>query len=181
MSTDREFGPELFAFLRELKANNDREWFNANKDRYENDLLEPALAFIEDFGLRLPQLSPHLVADARRQGGSLFRIYRDTRFARDKSPYKTQAGIYFRHERSKDAHSPGLYLHPEGESLKRVPPAFPKDHVHADDLRRKDFAAIARFTQKEATTEGFLDRYEAACRSFTPLMKFLCRAVGVPY
>ena len=69
----------------------------------------------------------------------------------------------------------------EGESLKRVPPAFDKDHVHADDLRRKDFAAIQRFTQKEATTEGFLDRYEAACRSFTPLMKFLCRAVGVPY
>jgi uncharacterized protein (TIGR02453 family) len=222
--TDREFGPELFAFLRELKEHNDREWFNENRDRYENDLLEPALAFIEDFALRLPRISPHLVADARRQGGSLFRIYRDTRFSRDKSPYKTQVGIYFRHERSKEAYSPGLYLHLEprnvfagggmwhtdtkianrvrtaiakdpdrwaeakagielgqGESLKRVPPAFDRDHVHADDLRRKDFAAILRFTQKEATTEGFLDRYEEACRSFTPLMKFLCRAVGVPY
>jgi uncharacterized protein (TIGR02453 family) len=222
--SDREFGPELFAFLRELKAHNDREWFNANKDRYENDLLEPSLAFIEDFGLRLPQISPHLVADARRQGGSLFRIYRDTRFARDKSPYKTQAGIYFRHERSKEMHSPGLYLHleprsvfaaggiwhpdtktahairtaiakdpdgwaeakagielTEGESLKRVPPAFDKDHPHAEDLKRKDFAAIRRFTQKEATTEGFLDRYEEACRSFTPFMRFLSRAVGVPY
>jgi uncharacterized protein (TIGR02453 family) len=224
MTTNREFGPELFAFLRDLKDHNDRDWFNANKDRYENDLLEPALAFIEDFGLRLPDISPHLVADARRQGGSLFRIYRDTRFAKDKSPYKTIAGIYFRHERSKEAYSPGLYLHLEprnvfagagiwhadtktahairqqivkdadgwsdarrgielaqGESLKRVPPAFDKDHPHAEDLRRKDFAAIRRFTQKEATTEGFLDRYEEACRSFTPLMRFLCRAVGVPY
>jgi uncharacterized protein (TIGR02453 family) len=222
--TDREFGPELFAFLRELRDHNDRDWFNANKDRYENDLLEPALAFIEDFGLRLPNISPHLVADARRQGGSLFRIYRDTRFAKDKSPYKTMAGIYFRHERSKEAHSPGLYLHleprnvfagagiwhpdtktahairraiaadpdgwadakegiqlGEGESLKRVPPEFDKDHPHAEDLKRKDFAAIQRFTQKEATTTGFLDRYEAACVSFSPLMRFLCRAVGVPY
>jgi len=222
--TDREFGPELFAFLRDLSENNDREWFNANKHRYENDLLEPALAFIEDFGLRLPAISPHLVADARRQGGSLFRIYRDTRFAKDKSPYKTQAGIYFRHERSKEAHSPGLYLHLEprnvfagggiwhadpktahavrtaiakdpdgwaeakhgielaqGEALKRVPTAFDKGHRHADDLRRRDFAAIRRFTQKEATTAGFLDRYEEACRSFTPLMRFLCRAVGAPY
>jgi len=222
--TDREFGPELFAFLRELKDHNDREWFQANKDRYENDLLEPALAFVEDFGLRLPNISPHLVADARRQGGSLFRIYRDTRFAKDKSPYKTQAGIYFRHERSKEAYSPGLYLHleprnvfagggiwhadtktahairkaiaddpqgwseakrgielAEGESLKRVPPAFDRDHPHAEDLKRKDFAAIRRFTQKEATTAGFLDRYERACVSFTPLMRFLCRAVGVPY
>ena len=224
MSTDREFGPELFAFLRELKANNDREWFNANKGRYENDLLEPALAFIEDFGLRLPDISPHLVADARRQGGSLFRIYRDTRFAKDKTPYKTQAGIYFRHERSKETYAPGLYLHlaprdvfagggiwhadtktahairrriaedpdgwaeakagielARGESLKRVPPAFDKDHPHAEDLKRKDFAAIERFTQKEATTVGFLDRYDAACRSFSPLMGFLSRAVGVPY
>jgi uncharacterized protein (TIGR02453 family) len=222
--TDREFGPELFAFLRELKANNDREWFNANKSRYENDLLEPALAFIEDFGLRLPAISPHLVADARRQGGSLFRIYRDTRFSKDKTPYKTQAGIYFRHERSKDTDAPGLYLHleprrvfagggiwhadpktahairtaiahdpdgwleakdgvdlGEGESLKRVPPAFDKHHPLADDLRRKDFAAIRHFTQKEATTTGFLDRYEEACRSFSPLMRFLARAVGVPY
>ena len=222
--TDREFGPELFAFLRELKDHNDRDWFNANKHRYEDDLLEPALAFIEDFGLRLPNISPHLVADARRQGGSLFRIYRDTRFAKDKSPYKTMAGIYFRHERSKEERAPGLYLHLEprnvfagggiwhadtktahairlqiandpdgwseakrgielgrGESLKRVPPAFDRDHPHADDLRRKDFAAIQHFTQKEATTTGFLDRYEAACVSFTPLMRFLSRAVGVPY
>ena len=115
--TDREFGPELFSFLKELKAHNDREWFAANKHRYEDDLLEPALAFIEDFGLRLPDISPHLVADARRQGGSLFRIYRDTRFAKDKSPYKTMAGIYFRHERSKEAYSPGLYLHLEPRNV----------------------------------------------------------------
>jgi uncharacterized protein (TIGR02453 family) len=222
--TDREFGPELFAFLRELANHNDREWFNANKDRYENDLLEPALAFIEDFGLRLRDITPHLVADARRQGGSLFRIYRDTRFSKDKSPYKTEAGIYFRHERSKEVYAPGLYLHlaprnvfagggiwhadpktahairtaiagdadgwneatsgielMQGESLKRVPPAFDKDHPHAEDLKRKDFAAIRRFTQREATTTGFLDRYEEACASFTPLMRFLGRAVGVPY
>jgi uncharacterized protein (TIGR02453 family) len=222
--TDREFGPELFAFLRELKNHNDREWFNANKQRYENDLLEPALAFIEDFAPRLQQISPHFVADARRQGGSLFRIHRDTRFAKDKSPYKTQTGIYFRHERSKEAYSPGFYLHLEprnvfagggmwhpdtktahtvreaiardpdgwaeakqglelaaGESLKRVPPAFDPEHPHPEDLKRKDFAAIRRFTQKEATTEGFLDRYEEACRGFSPLIAFLCRAVAVPY
>ena len=164
--TDREFGPELFVFLRELKDNNDREWFQANKDRYENDLLEPALAFIEDFALRLPDISPHLVADARRQGGSLFRIYRDTRFAKDPDGWsEATQGI-----------DPA-----EGEKLKRVPPAFDKDHPHAEDLKRKDFAAIERFTQKDATTAGFLDRYEQACRSFTPLMAFLCRAVGVPY
>jgi len=73
------FSPELFAFLRELAAHNEREWFNANKARYESELKEPALAFIEDMAHRLPEAAPHLTADKR----SLFRIYRDTRFAKD--------------------------------------------------------------------------------------------------
>jgi uncharacterized protein (TIGR02453 family) len=103
------FTPELFAFLRELKAHNDREWFNANKGRYERHVKEPALAFVEDLGYRLPGVAPHLVADKR----SMFRIYRDTRFAKDKSPYKTHVGIYFRHARSADADTAGLYLHLE--------------------------------------------------------------------
>jgi uncharacterized protein (TIGR02453 family) len=103
------FTPELFAFLRELKQHNERAWFNANKARYEQECKEPALAFVEDFGYRLPQVAPHLSADAR----SLFRIYRDTRFAKDKTPYKTHVGIYFRHTRSADFDAPGMYLHLE--------------------------------------------------------------------
>src|SRR5687768_5522973 len=108
---DESFGPELFGFLAELEQNNDRDWFTANKRRYEDDLLEPALAFIEDFEPHLRQISPHFRADARRTGGSLFRIYRDTRFSKDKTPYKTTAGFYFRHERYKEVRAPGFYLH----------------------------------------------------------------------
>ena len=114
MTTSTEaasFGPELFTFLSELREHNDRDWFAANKERYEAHVLEPALAFIEDFGYRLQSISPHFRADPRRTGGSLFRIYRDTRFSKDKSPYKTNTGMHFRHERSKDAHAPGYYLH----------------------------------------------------------------------
>jgi uncharacterized protein (TIGR02453 family) len=109
----REFDPELFAFLAELRENNDREWFAANKARYESQVLDPALAFIEDFGFRLPEISHHFRADPRRTGGSLFRIYRDTRFSKDKSPYKTNVAMHFRHARAKDAHAPGFYLHLE--------------------------------------------------------------------
>ena len=105
------FGPELFSFLSDLRANNDRDWFAANKHRYEEHLLEPALDFIAAFGPRLEKISPHLRADPRPSGGSLFRIYRDTRFSKDKTPYKTNLGIHFRHERAKDAHAPGYYLH----------------------------------------------------------------------
>src|SRR5215207_454210 len=111
MTEQASFGRELFGFLAELKDHNDRDWFAANKGRYEADLLEPALAFIEDFEPHLQAISPHLRADARRVGGSMFRIYRDTRFSKDKSPYKTMAGIYFRHERSKEVRAPGFYLH----------------------------------------------------------------------
>jgi len=105
------FGPGLFSFLADLRANNNREWFTANRHRYEEQLLEPALAFIAAFAPRLEKISPHFRADARPSGGSLFRIYRDTRFSKDKSPYKTNLGIHFRHERAKDAHAPGYYLH----------------------------------------------------------------------
>jgi uncharacterized protein (TIGR02453 family) len=110
-AVQHSFGPELFSFLTALRANNDREWFAANKDRYEEALLEPALDFINDFAPRLEKISPHFRADARPTGGSLFRIYRDTRFSKDKSPYKTNLGIHFRHERAKDVHAPGYYLH----------------------------------------------------------------------
>jgi uncharacterized protein (TIGR02453 family) len=110
-TTSRSFGPELFRFLKDLKANNDRTWFAENKDRYEREVREPALAFVEDFAPHLNDISPHFVADPRPSGGSLFRIHRDTRFSKDKSPYKTQVGIQFRHERAKDAHTPGFYLH----------------------------------------------------------------------
>jgi uncharacterized protein (TIGR02453 family) len=105
------FGPELFSFLEDLRVNNNRDWFAANRDRYEEHLLEPALAFIDAFAPRLDEISPHFRADARPSGGSLFRIYRDTRFSKDKKPYKTNVGIHFRHERAKDAHAPGYYLH----------------------------------------------------------------------
>jgi uncharacterized protein (TIGR02453 family) len=108
-----EFDPEFFRFLTELAENNDREWFAANKARYEAEVLEPTLAFIEDFGYRLQEISPHMRADPRRVGGSMFRIYRDTRFSKDKTPYKTHTGMHFRHAASKDVHAPGYYLHLE--------------------------------------------------------------------
>ncbi len=109
--------PELFAFFRELKENNNRDWFQANKKRYEMYVKDPLLEFIADFGLRLAEISPHYVADPRPVGGSLFRIYRDVRFSKDKTPYKTAAGIQFRHESGKDVHAPGFYLHLEPDNV----------------------------------------------------------------
>jgi uncharacterized protein (TIGR02453 family) len=105
------FGPELFQFFRELKANNTREWFLANKDGYETEVKEPMLRFISDFGPHLRKISPSFEAEPRPVGGSMFRIYRDTRFSMDKSPYKTHAAAHFGHRAGKDVHAPGFYLH----------------------------------------------------------------------
>lgn len=106
------FTPELFRFLARLKRNNDREWFLAHKDEYEAQVRQPALRFITDLAAPLYEITPYLVADPRSSRGSLFRIYRDTRFSADKRPYKTHLAMRFSH-RGKDVHSPGFYLHLE--------------------------------------------------------------------
>ena len=107
----RSFDDELFAFLRELRTHNDRTWFTANKERYDRSVKQPVLAFVGDAGPHLRKLSKNLVADPKPVGGSMFRIYRDVRFSKDKSPYKTHVGVHF--PLGKGVHGPGYYLHLE--------------------------------------------------------------------
>ena len=111
MTSSTHFTPALFEFLSELADNNNREWFQNNKSRYERDVRDSLVQFVADFGEKLREISPHMVADPRLSGGSVFRIYRDVRFSKDKSPYKTNAGVHFRHEVGREVHGPGLYLH----------------------------------------------------------------------
>jgi uncharacterized protein (TIGR02453 family) len=229
MKNEPIFKPALFRFLRELAQNNHREWFAENKKRYEELIKEPARQFIIAFGPRLQKISPHFRADPRPVGGSLFRIYRDTRFSKDKTPYKTHVGLHFRHAAGKNVHAPGFYLHIEprqvftgvgiwhpdaqtlkkirhtlasapdrwrklnrhkrfkahyelaGESLKRPPRGFSKNHPLIEDLKRKDIVAIARLTQGDVTADDFLERFDATCRAGAPLVAYLCDAIGVPF
>ncbi len=149
-------GPEFFDFLRQLSRNNDRDWFNANKERYLSSVRDPMLQLISDFGPRLQKISRHFTADPRPVGGSLFRIYRDVRFAKNKAPYKTHAAAQFRHKRGKDVHAPGFYLslapgevhagcgiwHPDSASLKAIREALVarprgwKNAIRAEDFKR---------------------------------------------
>ena len=105
------FTTQTFNFLDELTINNRRDWFEANKARYEALVREPALDFIEAMAPELARFAPRFRADARKVGGSLMRVYRDTRFSRNKTPYKTNIGIQFRHDLGKDVHAPGFYVH----------------------------------------------------------------------
>lgn len=105
------FTKATFSFLAELAENNNKAWFEANKQRYEDQVREPALDFIEAMEAPLKRIAPQFRAEAKKMGGSLMRVFRDTRFARDKTPYKTNIGIQFRHALGKDVHAPGFYLH----------------------------------------------------------------------
>ena len=108
------FTPDFFRFLRELAKHNNREWFNANKGRYETSVRDPSFAFVRAVGPKLSSVSRHLMADPSPVGGSIMRIYRDLRFSKDKSPYRTSVGIHFMHEgvNETDEHLPGFFLHP---------------------------------------------------------------------
>lgn len=125
------FSAETFRFLGELAENNDRAWYAANKARYEEHVKAPApaLALIEDFAPRLGRISSRFSATPR----SLYRLHRDTRFSKNKSPFKTHAGIHFRHERAKDAHAPGFYLHVEPRNVFAGVGIW---HPESDALRR---------------------------------------------
>lgn len=109
--TDRYFTKQTFAFLSALEKNNEREWFTAHQQDYEDFVRSPALDFISDMSDEMPAISRHFLAQPKKVGGSLMRVYRDTRFSKDKTPYKTNIGIQFRHEVGKDIHAPGYYLH----------------------------------------------------------------------
>src|SRR5579871_2052240 len=105
------FTPAFFDFFRDLKRHNNRPWFEQNKARYEREVRDRLVAFVAAAGPRLRKVSPHFVADPRPVGGSIFRIYRDIRFSKDKTPYKTAGAVHFPHERREGA--PGFYLHLE--------------------------------------------------------------------
>jgi uncharacterized protein (TIGR02453 family) len=229
MPAQAPFSPALFRFLRELARHNEREWFQANKARYDEEVRLPALRFVASFAKPLEGLSRHLIADPRPVGGSLFRIHRDVRFAKDKSPYKTHVGIHFRHAGGSDVHAVGLYLHLEpgqvfaaagvwhpdrptlerirkalvgdpaawrravsgrafratwelsGDSLRRVPRGYDPEHPLADHLRRKDFVAHVSFREADACAPSFPARLERAWQGSTPLMRFLARALELPW
>ena len=214
-------------FLGELAANNNRAWFECNKSRYELLVRNPALDFIEAMDPVLREFAPHFRTDPRKIGGSLMRVYRDTRFSHNKTPYKTNIGIQFRHELGKDVHAPGFYVHiatdecflavgcwhpdadalarirdriaqkPEkwfsardhqpfvehwalsGDYLTRPPRAYSADHPAIEDLKRKDFVAIAPLSHADVIAPNLVRRAGTSFAASVSFMKFLCDALEV--
>jgi len=253
------FTAKTFRFQRALAKNNTREWFTAHKADYEEHLKQPFLRLITDLQAPLAKISAHFRADPKPVGGSLFRIYRDTRFANDKTPYKAWAGARFYHERTKIANAdaahgranvaggtmpeatatlqrpgtaieaPSFYLHiqpgncfiggglwhpetatqrrirdfivenPESwkkavrapafrrkfdmhdESLSRPPRGYPADHELIDDLKRKNYVAMASIGDATVTGPKLLNAVGDGLRGCAPLIDYLCAALDLEF
>lgn len=223
------FSKATFDFLDELSTHNNKAWFESNKPCYEALVRQPALDFIEAMEPELKRFAPHFRAEPRKVGGSLMRVYRDTRFSRDKTPYKTNIGIQFRHALGKDIHAPGFYVHiapdecffavgcwhpdadalgklrdliaskPEkwftarddkkfttqwslsGDTLIRPPRGYAANHPALDDLKRKDYVAIAPLTMADVTGKGLVKLTGKRFAETVSFMRFLCNALEVPY
>src|SRR5258708_37754899 len=108
MAEFRGFSPSFFAFFKDLKANNERPWFEANKERFRGTVQAQMSDFIAAMAPHLQKISKEFIADPRPNAGSMFRIHRDIRFSRDKRPYKEHAACQFRHRLAPDVHAPGF-------------------------------------------------------------------------
>ena len=110
------FSEETVKFFEDLKKNNTKKWFEAHKKDYELFVMQPSRAFVVAMGAKLRTKVPHIVA-VPKVNKSLFRINRDTRFSQDKSPYKTNMGIFFWEGSRPRMECPGFYFHMEPPTL----------------------------------------------------------------
>jgi len=227
--TGTYFAKQTFSFLSSLAANNERAWFEEHKQEYEDLVRTPALDFIEGMAKDLPSISRHFRAVPKKVGGSLMRVQRNLRFSRDKTPYKTNIGMHFRHEVGKDIHAPGYYVHIEpgecfvavglwhpeadvlfkvreaimkkgeawvaarddrnfrkhftleGDALVNAPRGYAKDHPLVEDLKRKDFIAVASLSKTEVLSGNFRLLVAERFRQAAPYMRFLCQALDLQF
>lgn len=223
------FNRKTVKFLKALDQNNNREWFADNKQRYEDEVRTPALDYIESMSQHMAKISPHFIVSTKKVGGSLMRVHKDVRFSKDKTPYKTNIGVHFKHARGKDVHAPGFYLHIEpgdvfigagiwrpesstlknvrtlideypkewtklaakitgkdgfelsGNSLKRPPAGFAKEHPLIEDLKRKDFIAVQNLKTSAVYEKDFDKSTAKLFKAASPLVKFICDADDLPF
>jgi uncharacterized protein (TIGR02453 family) len=187
------FTPASFSFLSRLAKNNRREWFEAHRDEYQLHLRQPLRALVEEMDVRLARLAPEIVGHPKH---SVFRIFRDVRFSRDKSPYKTHAAAWFYHRDAgkgvgqEALGGAGFYFHfapsgsfagggiwmPPREALSRLRDLMADDHrsfeaiVRAPSFRRQ-FGGLDQESMLSRLPRGFAPDHPAGewlrYRSFT--------------
>lgn len=139
------FTKEFITFLKELEKNNNREWFKANKTRFETMVKEPFIVFIDELITRIRKQNPAVIMSAKE---AVFRINRDVRFSSEKSPYKTHMSALISEGSKKDKSRPGVYIEFSSKDLRFYSGLYELDTVTLHKVRtaitreRKTFAKL---------------------------------------
>lgn len=157
----KDFPKKTAAYLNKLSKNNNRKWFEANRDNYNSEFLEPCIQFVVEMGDRLQDIDPDIVA-IPKVDKSIFRLHRDVRFSKDKTPYKTNAGLYFWNGKMKKMDASGFYFHLEpkhfgvGLGIYMFPPHLLKKYrdVVSKAASVKELHQIVRTLEKKGFTIG---------------------------
>jgi uncharacterized protein (TIGR02453 family) len=161
------FSAQALKFLRDLKKNNDRGWFAPRKELYERECLAPLRALTVDLARALHKAKIPIDADPSRVG---FRIYRDVRFSRDKSPYKTNLGTYLPYRGVRGAPG-GLYIHVAPKESFAVAGFYQLDKVPLQLWRE----AMARDPKRFQSVLRALERNDIALSGSEPALKRMPR------
>jgi uncharacterized protein (TIGR02453 family) len=167
-----QFGPDALKFLRALKRNNRREWFQPRKDQYDSVVRAPMEAVVERLAIDMRAFAPEVVVDPKK---AIFRIYRDTRFSDDKTPYKTNiaasfgwrglprhegAGLYFQLSHEDVWIGGGMYA-PPTPLIQKV-----REHIAANHRRLRSIVDSASFKRTVGGLEG--EKLQRVPRGFPP-------------
>ena len=167
------FSKKSIKFFRELEKNNTKEWFEDNKDIFDEYIMQPAVFFVRDMGEKLKIISPEIVADPRRDK-SIFRIHRDTRFSKDKRPFKTHLGIYFWEGEEKKLENPGFYFHFDSKNILFAGGMhiFPKQYLNIfrgaaiDTVKGKELAKVLNKINKNKDYKLGWEKYKKVPRGY---------------
>lgn len=173
-STLKDFPKRTSAYLNKLSKNNNREWFEANRDLYNSDFLEPAVQFVFEMGDKLQDIDPDIVA-IPKVDKSIFRLHRDVRFSKDKTPYKTNAGLYFWNGKVKKMEASGFYFHLEpklfgvGLGIYMFPTHLLKKYrdVVSNSTSAKELHQIVRTLEKKGFSIGG-KKYKKTPKGYDP-------------
>ena len=150
------FSPEFAQFFKDLAANNHKEWFDENRKRYEKEVKEPFKKLVEDLIVAMRKDEPELLVEAK---DCIFRINRDIRFSKDKTPYKTNVSAVIAPGGRKDMSNPGMYIELGPEKMAVYGGLYQPDKQLLADVRWH-IAENADAFKKAYTDKNFVKHYE---------------------
>ena len=171
----KNFPKRTAGYLNKLSRNNNREWFEANRNIYNSNFLEPLIYFVEEMGEKLLKLDPEITAIPKIDK-SIFRLHRDWRFSKNKEPYKTNAGILFWNGKAKKMESSSFYFHVEpkmfgvGVGMYIIPKHLLKPYrdAVADPVTGKELNRVVKKIEKNGLYKVSGKNYKRIPKGYDP-------------